>query len=166
MEGWRQCSSSDGLGWLRAGLPSKKQQTIGPTFLSSGMVPERSSPSRVRCAAQNAPLTAPGRSEKPAAKKGRWNFRKANLTATGLLMEGALEIRKLLILKTLETIETQDMRIFGKPQVHEISIWPNTVCQSTLSHIMRTIRQAQNQPHCCRRVLSPRIYSDFAIILC
>jgi len=88
MEGWRQCSSSDGLGWLRAGLPSKKQQTIGPTFLSSGMVPERSSPSRVRCAAQNAPLTAPGRSEKPAAKKGRWNFRKANLTATGLLMEG------------------------------------------------------------------------------
>ena len=36
---------------------------------SRGIVSERSSPSRVRFAAQNAPLTAPGRSEHLSARK-------------------------------------------------------------------------------------------------
>jgi hypothetical protein len=40
-----------------------------PTFPPSGSVAERSSPSRVRCAAQNAPLTAPDRSENCSARK-------------------------------------------------------------------------------------------------
>jgi len=39
------------------------------TFPPSGSVAERSSPSRVRCAAQNAPLTAPGRSENCSARR-------------------------------------------------------------------------------------------------
>jgi hypothetical protein len=42
-----------------------------PPFLPDGMVADRSSPSRVRFAAQNAPLTAPGRSAHPPARKER-----------------------------------------------------------------------------------------------
>src|SRR5271156_6676105 len=43
-----------------------------PPFLPDGMVTERSSPSRVRYAAKNAPLTAPGRSaHPPPGRKGR-----------------------------------------------------------------------------------------------
>src|SRR5271167_4743568 len=40
-------------------------------FLPDGMVTERSSPSRVRYAAKNAPLTAPGRSAHPPVRKER-----------------------------------------------------------------------------------------------
>ena len=40
-------------------------------FLPDGMVTDRSSPSRVRYAAKNAPLTAPGRSAHPPARKER-----------------------------------------------------------------------------------------------
>ena len=40
-------------------------------FLPDGMVTDRSSPSRVRYAAQNAPLTAPGRSAHSPARKER-----------------------------------------------------------------------------------------------
>ena len=64
-------------------------------FLPDGMVTERSSPSRVRYAAKNAPLTAPGRSAHPPARKEREILGMANqkqikiyLTRTGLLMEG------------------------------------------------------------------------------
>jgi hypothetical protein len=38
-------------------------------FLPDGMVTDRSSPSRVRYAAKNAPLTAPGRSDNLSARK-------------------------------------------------------------------------------------------------
>src|SRR5271168_936325 len=64
-------------------------------FLPDGMVTDRSSPSRVRYAAKNAPLTAPGRSAHPPARKEREILGMANqrqikiyLTRTGLLMEG------------------------------------------------------------------------------
>jgi hypothetical protein len=54
------------------------------------MVPERSSPSRVRCAAKNAPLTAPGRSANPPLGR-KVDFKegkiKIYLTETGILME-------------------------------------------------------------------------------
>src|SRR5271169_5588926 len=40
-------------------------------FLPDGMVTDRSSPSRVRYAAKNAPLTAPGRSAHPPVMKER-----------------------------------------------------------------------------------------------
>ena len=55
------------------------------------MVTERFSPSRVRYAAQNAPLTAPGRSANPPLgrkvvfKEGKI---KIYLTQAGILMEG------------------------------------------------------------------------------
>ena len=59
------------------------------------MVTDRSSPSRVRYAAKNAPLTAPGRSAHPPARKEREILGMAKqkqikiyLTWTGLLMEG------------------------------------------------------------------------------
>jgi len=64
-------------------------------FLPDGMVTDRSSPSRVRYAAKNAPLTAPGRSAHPPVRKEREILGMANqkqikiyLTRTGLLMEG------------------------------------------------------------------------------
>src|ERR1700690_3089617 len=47
-------------------------------FLPDGMVTDRSSPSRVRYAAKNAPLTAPGRSAHPPARKEREILGKAN----------------------------------------------------------------------------------------
>jgi hypothetical protein len=70
------------------------------TFHPSGSVAERSSPSRVRCAAQNAPLTAPGRSENCSARRERGTLGKATTKTTsksqtrldidGILMEGVL----------------------------------------------------------------------------
>ena len=66
MEGWRQ-------GWLGRKARAEETQKNGrlPPFLPGGMVSDRSSPSRVRFAAQNAPLTAPGRSAHPPARKER-----------------------------------------------------------------------------------------------
>src|SRR5277367_4195888 len=91
MEGWRQ------FGWgakQRTENRTKKTERL-PPFLPDGMVSDRSSPSRVRYAAQNAPLTAPGRSAHPPARKEREMLGKANqkqikiyFTWTGLLMEG------------------------------------------------------------------------------
>jgi hypothetical protein len=100
-------SLTEECGWKggdRVGLGAKQElrkggKTNNPErplpFLPSGMVTDRSSPSRVRYAAKNAPLTAPGRSEHPPAKKERENLGKAKqrqskiyLTWTGLLMEG------------------------------------------------------------------------------
>src|SRR5512132_4216735 len=48
---------------------------VRPAFPSSAIISERSSPSRVRCAAPNngAPLTAPGRSEQPLLEEGKAN---------------------------------------------------------------------------------------------
>jgi hypothetical protein len=72
-----------------------EQSKTTPPFLPDGMLTDRSSPSRVRYAAQNAPLTAPGRSAHPPARREREILEKANqrqskiyLTWTGLLMEG------------------------------------------------------------------------------
>src|SRR5271167_2773455 len=66
MEGWRQ-------GWFGRGGRRGKTKNAEATvpFLPDGMVTERSSPSRVRSAAKNAPLTAPGRSEHPPVRKER-----------------------------------------------------------------------------------------------
>src|ERR1019366_8650243 len=44
---------------------------VGLPSFPSGSVAERSSPSRVRCAAKIAPLTAPGRSANGSARKER-----------------------------------------------------------------------------------------------
>src|ERR1700685_872201 len=59
MEGWRQ-------GW-GAKQERRKDQQSGTTapFLPDGMMTDRSSPSSVRYAANNALLTAPGRSANP-----------------------------------------------------------------------------------------------------
>ena len=75
MEGRRQ-------GWLgRGGMgrrgKSKNREATVP-FLPDGMVTDRSSPSRVRYAAKNAPLTAPGRSAHPPAMKEREILGKTN----------------------------------------------------------------------------------------
>ena len=76
------------------------------TFPPSGMVAERSSPSRVRCAAQNAPLTAPGRSARCSARKEggleerqqqkQHQNRKLPLDLDGILMEGVIATLRLL----------------------------------------------------------------------
>ena len=52
-------------------LAAHVSPTFRPAFPSSAIISERSSPSRVRCAAHNngAPLTAPGRSEQPFLDK-------------------------------------------------------------------------------------------------
>jgi hypothetical protein len=77
--------------WVAVLVAKRKSSASPPTFLPSGMVADRSSPSRVRYAAQNAPLTAPGRSANPPlgrkvdSKEGQI---KTCLTQTGLLMEG------------------------------------------------------------------------------
>src|SRR5450755_53050 len=63
MEGWRQ-HCAKGL-WAAVSVGKRKSSAWRSTFLPSGMVAERSSPSMVRYAAQNAPLTAPGRSANP-----------------------------------------------------------------------------------------------------
>ncbi len=76
-------SLTEECGWKggdRVGLGAKQElrkggKTNNPErplpFLPSGMVTDRSSPSRVRYAAKNAPLTAPGRSAHPPARKER-----------------------------------------------------------------------------------------------
>ena len=66
MEGWRQ--------WRRAqrscGVDFAARNRSGAPFSPRAMLAERSSPSRVRFAAQSAPLTAPGRSaQKPLGRK-------------------------------------------------------------------------------------------------
>ena len=90
--GWK---GGDRVGW-GAKQRTEETQTNGrlPPFLPDGMVTDRSSPSRVRYAAKNAPLTAPGRSAHPPVRKERESLGKANqrqikiyLTWAGLLME-------------------------------------------------------------------------------
>jgi len=65
--GWKGGDSHCATGLWGTRDRAQPSSTGRATFLPSGMVAERSSPSRVRCAAQNAPLTAPGRSAKPSA---------------------------------------------------------------------------------------------------
>src|ERR1700690_1373602 len=74
MEGWRQ------LWFGRKARTENRSTNPGRLlpFLPDGMVTDRSSPSRVRHAAQNAPLTAPGRSAHPPARKEREILGKAN----------------------------------------------------------------------------------------
>jgi len=85
-----------GLVWAhrKNASKTKNRERLSP-FLPDGMVTDRSSPSRVRYAAKNAPLTAPGRSAHPPVRKEREILGMANqkqikiyLTRTGLLMEG------------------------------------------------------------------------------
>src|SRR5271154_4402945 len=67
-----------GLVWARRKNASKTKNRERPLpFLPDGMVTDRSSPSRVRSAAKNAPLTAPGRSAHPPARKERESLGKA-----------------------------------------------------------------------------------------
>jgi len=63
-----------GMVWARRKNASKTKNLGRPLpFLPGGMVTDRSSPSRVRYAAKNAPLTAPGRSAHPPPwGKGRF----------------------------------------------------------------------------------------------
>jgi hypothetical protein len=67
--GWK---GGDRVGW---GATQELRKTRSPErllpFLPGGMVTDRSSPSRVRYAAKNAPLTAPGRSAHPPTRKER-----------------------------------------------------------------------------------------------
>src|SRR5277367_708647 len=80
----RSLKSADGrvatglIGARSKELRKHKQTERLPPFLPDGMVTDRSSPSRVRYAAQNAPLTAPGRSAHPPARKEREILGKAN----------------------------------------------------------------------------------------
>ena len=50
-------------------------ESLGLDIPSRGIIPERSSRSRVRFAAKNAPLTSPGRSETPPLRRNEifWN---------------------------------------------------------------------------------------------
>ena len=63
---------------------------VRPAFPSSVIISERSSPSRVRCAAPNngAPLTAPGRSELHllGGEKGSFQEAAGNVGANGAKM--------------------------------------------------------------------------------
>jgi SRSO17 transposase len=63
-------------------LADQISPALRPAFPSSGIISERSSPSRVRFAAPNngAPLTAPGRSENPLLIRGKGSFGTAHLT--------------------------------------------------------------------------------------
>jgi hypothetical protein len=92
--GWKG-GDSFGLGAKQELRKHQKKSERLPPFLPDGMVTDRSSPSRVRYAAPNAPLTAPGRSAHPPVRKKREISGKAKqrqskiyLTWTGLLMEG------------------------------------------------------------------------------
>ena len=88
----RSKSLIEECGWKggdRVGLGAEQEREQRPKipkrllpFLPDGMVTDRSSPSRVRCAAKNAPLTAPGRSEHPPVMKERENFRKDKSKST------------------------------------------------------------------------------------
>ena len=66
------------VGARRKNASKTKNREATVPFLPDGMVTERSSPSRVRSAAKNAPLTAPGRSAHPPVRKEREILGKAN----------------------------------------------------------------------------------------
>ena len=79
---------------------------VGPPSLRAEWWPSGPPPSRVRCAAQNAPLTAPGRSARCSARREggleerqqqkQHQNRKLPLDLDGILMEGVIATLRLL----------------------------------------------------------------------